>query len=252
MRSLPAAGLLLASAVVLSARSPVVSAGGVVDAASFAAPVAPGSLVSIFGSNLAPQTGQAAAIPLPISLAGVSVSFNGLSAPLLYVAPGQINAQLPFGVSSYSSVNKVVNNNGIVSTPQTIDVSPYAPVVFALQGYAVAINSDGTLAAPAGSIAQIASHPAVPGGFGHRSRSRESAGHHWKQFAGSAPEHGGDTHRPDRRLFGASHVFGSFTAIRRSLSAQRRRPNECFAWRFRDAASPNRRGCRCREHDHRN
>ena len=154
---------LLAAAGPSSAQTPLINAGGVVDAASFAAPVVPGSLVSIFGSNLAPQTAQAATIPLPTSLAGVSISFNGLSAPLLYVASGQINAQLPFEVSSNSSVNVVVNNNGVVSTPQTVDVSPYAPGVFTLGGYAVAIHSDGSLAAPAGSIAQVASHPAVPG-----------------------------------------------------------------------------------------
>ena len=162
MRSLYAISALLA-AVGLSSAQTLVNAGGVVDAASFAAPVAPGSLVSIFGSNLAPQTAQAAAIPLPGSLAGVSVSFNGLSAPLLYVAPGQINAQLPFEVSSNSSVSVVVDNNGVVSTPQTVDVSPYAPGVFTLGGYAVAIHSDGSLAAPPGSIAQVSSRPAVPG-----------------------------------------------------------------------------------------
>src|SRR5580704_9762797 len=99
MRSLSAIGVLWASAVVLSAQSPVVSAGGVVSAASFVAPVAPGSLVSIFGSNLAPQAAQAASIPLPILLGGVAVSFNGLMAPLLYVSANQINAQLPFEVS---------------------------------------------------------------------------------------------------------------------------------------------------------
>jgi uncharacterized protein (TIGR03437 family) len=163
MRSLSAIGVLWASAVVLSAQSPVVSAGGVVSAASFVAPVAPGSLVSIFGSNLAPQAAQAASIPLPILLGGVAVSFNGLMAPLLYVSANQINAQLPFEVSSNSSVNVVVNNNGMLSAPQTISVSPYAPGVFAVQGYAVAIHSDGSLAAPAGSIPQVASSPAVPG-----------------------------------------------------------------------------------------
>jgi uncharacterized protein (TIGR03437 family) len=163
MRGLNAISALLAAVRLLSAQTPLVNAGGVVDAANFAAPVAPGSLVSIFGSNLAPQTVQAAAIPLPTSLAGVSVAFNGLSAPLLYIASGQINAQLPFEISSNSSVNVVVNNNGVLSTPQNVDVSPYAPGVFTLGGYAVAIHSDGSLAAPAGSIAQVASRPAVPG-----------------------------------------------------------------------------------------
>jgi len=147
----------------LSAQSPVVSAGGVVNAASFVAPVTVGSLVSIFGSNLAPQAALATSIPLSTLLGGVAVSFNGLMAPLLYVSANQINAQLPFEVSSNSSVNVVVSNNGILSTPQTVNVSPYAPGVFAVQGYAVAIHSDGSLAAPAGSIPQVPSSPAVPG-----------------------------------------------------------------------------------------
>jgi len=163
MRSLSAVGVLLCSVGLLTAQIPLVNAGGVVNAASFVAPVAPGSLVSIFGSNLAPQTAQAATIPLPTSLAGVSVTFNGLSAPLVYAAAGQINAQIPFEVASSSSVTVVVNNNGVLSAPQTVDVSPYAPGVFALAGYAVAIHSDGSLAAPAGSIPQVASSPAVPG-----------------------------------------------------------------------------------------
>ncbi len=53
------------------------------DAASFAVPVVPGSLVSIFGSNLAAPTAEAGAIPLSLGLGGVSVLFNGLSAPLM-------------------------------------------------------------------------------------------------------------------------------------------------------------------------
>ena len=163
MRSLSAVSVLLWSIGLLPAQMPLVNAGGVVNAASFVAPVAPGSLVSIFGSNLAPQTAQATTIPLPTSLAGVSVTFNGLSAPLVYAAAGQINAQIPFEVASSSSVTVVVNNNGVLSAPQTVDVSPYAPGVFALAGYAVAIHSDGSLAAPAGSIPQVASSPAVPG-----------------------------------------------------------------------------------------
>ena len=163
MRLAAAISALLAGAVLSFAQLPVVNAGGVVNAANFTAPVAAGSLVSIFGSNLAPRVEQAASIPLPTSLAGVSVSFNGRIAPLLYVAPGQINAQLPFEIATNLDANVVINNNGILSTPQVVDVGPYAPGVFAVQGYAVAIHSDGSLAAPAGSIPQVSSHPAVPG-----------------------------------------------------------------------------------------
>jgi uncharacterized protein (TIGR03437 family) len=163
MRPLCAICALLAVAGASLAQTPVVNSRGVVNAASFTASVAPGSLVSIFGSNLAAQPAQATAIPLPTSLGGVTVTFNGFNAPLLYVSPGQINAQIPFAVPSNQTVNIVVNNNGVLSGPQTVDVNAYAPGVFSLNGYAVAIHSDGSLAAPASAIPQISSRPAAPG-----------------------------------------------------------------------------------------
>jgi len=144
-------------------QTPVVSAGGVVNAASFDAPVSPGSLVSIFGSNLAPQVAAASTIPLPLSLGGVTVAFNGVAAPLLYVSSGQINAQLPWEVSATGPMDVVVVVNGAVSAPQSVSVAPVSPGIFAIQGYAVAIQPDSALAAPSGTVAQIASHAAVPG-----------------------------------------------------------------------------------------
>ena len=162
MRPLFALAVLLA-ATPARAQTPAVNTGGVVSAADYTSPVSPGSLVSIFGSNLAPQEAQASAIPLPATLAGVSVSFNGVVAPLLYVSPGQINAQFPWEISSISSVTVVVNNNGLASAPQDVQVSPYSPGVFALQGHAIAIHLDGSLAAPEGSLAPIRSYPAMPG-----------------------------------------------------------------------------------------
>ncbi len=77
--------------------------------------------------------------------------------------PARSTRSFPFEINSNSSVTVVVNNNGILSTPQAVNVSPFAPGGFAVQGYAVAIHTDGSLAAPPGSIMQVASHPAVPG-----------------------------------------------------------------------------------------
>jgi len=141
----------------------VVAAGGVVDAASFRAPVAPGSLVSIFGTNLAPGPVSAAVIPLPTTLGKVSVSFNGFPAPLLYVSAGQINAQLPWEVPATGAVTVIVTNDGVSSAPQNVQVGVFSPALFALAGHAVAINPDGSLAAPTGSIAGLATYPATPG-----------------------------------------------------------------------------------------
>jgi uncharacterized protein (TIGR03437 family) len=94
---------------------------------------------------------------LPTSLAGVSVRFNNnVFAPLLFVSPTQINAQLPWEVLANGTVTLVVTNNGVASEPQTVPVSSFSPAVFAAQGNAIAIHTDGTLVAPKTS-------PAIPG-----------------------------------------------------------------------------------------
>ena len=154
---------LLFAAAPSALSQPVLSPGGVVNAASFTAPVSPGSLVSIFGSGLAPGNASAGAIPLPLSLAGVSVQINGIAAPLLFVSAGQINAQIPWEVSSSGSLSVVVNNNSSVSAPQAIAMGPYSPGVFGLNGHAVAIHQDGSLAAPLNSVAGVPARPAAPG-----------------------------------------------------------------------------------------
>ena len=66
------------------------------NAASFAAKVAPGSLFSIFGTDLAMANQNAASAPLPTSLGGTSVTIGGKPAPLVFVSAGQINAQIPY------------------------------------------------------------------------------------------------------------------------------------------------------------
>jgi hypothetical protein len=75
---------LLGNAITWATR-PTVAEGGVVNAATLASgqPVAPGSLVSIFGWALSSSPASAGSIPLPNSLAGVSVTVNGLAAPLI-------------------------------------------------------------------------------------------------------------------------------------------------------------------------
>src|SRR5438045_7779227 len=96
--------LILGSAAY--AQTPSVASGGVLNAASFdrAMPVTPGSLISIFGSNLAATTATADSIPLSTRLGGVGVTINGVDAPLngvFHTANGdQINAQLPWNVGS--------------------------------------------------------------------------------------------------------------------------------------------------------
>jgi uncharacterized protein (TIGR03437 family) len=88
----------------------------VVSAANFkSGPVAAGSIISIFGSNLAPSgTEFASPSPWPKSEAGTSVFFNGLAAPLLYVSATQINAQVPSETPPGQAVVTVVAGGQVV------------------------------------------------------------------------------------------------------------------------------------------
>src|SRR5258708_1004448 len=76
------------------AQTPQIASGGIVNAASWSSPVAPGALIAIFGTNLANRE-QSASTPLPFTLGGTSLAINGIPAPLAFVSPGQINAQVP-------------------------------------------------------------------------------------------------------------------------------------------------------------
>ena len=58
-------------------------------------PVAAYQLLSIFGRNLGPATGVAAPDGTDTSIAGVSITFNGTPAQLLYVSASQINVAVP-------------------------------------------------------------------------------------------------------------------------------------------------------------
>jgi uncharacterized protein (TIGR03437 family) len=173
--------LLLGCAGLALAQAPSVSNGGVLNGASFAKgqPVTPGSLVSIFGTNLASQTAQADTIPLSKSLGGVTVQFvkgaTTVNAPILFVQPddpankvsSQLNVQVPWEIvpaGSTANVTVVVTNNKAVSAPAEVMIGPFSPGVFTSNGLAIAVNnSDGTLAWPAGTVPGLTTHPAKMG-----------------------------------------------------------------------------------------
>ena len=120
-------------------------------ASSVAGAVAPQMLVAIHGSNLAAQTSVASQSLLPRLLGGTSVTFNGIAAPLLYVSPDQINAQVPSGVPFPGPSTIVVSTAGGVSAPFSVPVTNGgAPGIFTQDargcGQAVAFNvhADGS------------------------------------------------------------------------------------------------------------
>lgn len=128
---------------------PQIAAGGVVNAASYSEPIAKGAIVSIFGTNLASTQATAQGVPLPLSLAGTSVTINGTAAPLLFVSPTQINLQAPkstsgesFGTFGQSSV--VVTTSAGSSLPAQTPSATISPSLFSLDasgcGQAAVLN----------------------------------------------------------------------------------------------------------------
>ncbi len=105
------------------------SIAALANGASFRQSFAPGMAMTVFGSGLAPSTWSASTLPLPAQLAGVSVSINGIGAPLYYVSPTQLNIQIPFEVPANALVSLHVTNNGhIASTAFTTQAT--APGIF--------------------------------------------------------------------------------------------------------------------------
>ena len=108
-----------------------------VSAASFESlPVAPSSIVSAFGANLATQTIAGTdldpvtpGIQLPTMLGGSTVEVNGRRAELLFVSPAQINYVVPTATEAGAATVQVRSGDGTVSTG-TVDIALVAPAIF--------------------------------------------------------------------------------------------------------------------------
>jgi uncharacterized protein (TIGR03437 family) len=142
---------------------------GVVNAASYApftTGVAPGELLVLTGSGLAPNTSIgsgdiATTAQWPTKLNGVQVIIDGIPAPLYYVSATQIAAIVPFEASLYAIATIQVNNNGALSKTLTEFVSPGVAGIFTNPadgiGYAAAEHLSGALVTEA--------NPAQPGEY---------------------------------------------------------------------------------------
>jgi uncharacterized protein (TIGR03437 family) len=107
---------------------PTLAAGGIVNAAAFAAP-ASGGLASIYGSNF----GDAKS---------TQVYIDGFAAPLSFASPGQLNVQTPWEAGGFSTFGVLVN--GAPSNILFNTVNTYSPGIF------VITHQNGTLVNDAG------------------------------------------------------------------------------------------------------
>jgi uncharacterized protein (TIGR03437 family) len=134
--------------------APKINDSGIVTNAGFTpGPVAPGSMVAIFGTNFGPVS-YPSTLPLPTTLGGIQVFFNAVPAPLFYVSPTQIVAQVPleasFAIIGPSTALVTVISNGVPSIAQTVTIAPFAAGIFTTPtGDSVVIdNNTGLLVTP--------------------------------------------------------------------------------------------------------
>ena len=119
--------------------APRLAAGGVGNAASFAAGLVAGSLGTAFGLGLRDEVGVTAAqgVPLPVVLGGVRLSINGRDVPLYAVARGngteQVNFQVPWDLTG-ASARVVVSRDGVASQALDVPVLAAQPGVFTADG----------------------------------------------------------------------------------------------------------------------
>jgi uncharacterized protein (TIGR03437 family) len=118
--------------------------------------LAPRSIATLYGAGLARFTSAAdGGLPLPFSLAGTSLLLNGITLPLFFVSPTQINFQLSLVSVGGPTPYQLTITNGQLSSTITVMLAPYSPSLFTTNsqgtGQAAAlVNGTGTIVAPTG------------------------------------------------------------------------------------------------------
>jgi uncharacterized protein (TIGR03437 family) len=106
-----------------------------------ASSIAPGTIVSVTGTNLSFHTASAdlTQTALPTKLGGTQVYFNGIAAPLTLVSPTMVNAQIPWELGDTTSISVYIRSESddgsvIVTTPVAVTIVPANPGIYAKPG----------------------------------------------------------------------------------------------------------------------
>ena len=135
-----------------SGPAPVISA--VVNTASASGAIAPNTWISIYGTNLAPdsrlwQGADFVEGQMPSDLDGVSVTIGGEKAYVDYISPNQVNVLTPLD-EAIGPVQLILTNANGSSAPMTVSEASFAPSFFLFGGkYAAATHADYTAIGPA-------------------------------------------------------------------------------------------------------
>jgi uncharacterized protein (TIGR03437 family) len=146
--------------VTVTEDTPVVTS--VVNGASFlSGSVAPGEIVTIFGTAIGPQ--NAATLQLDQSgkvattLVGTQVFFDENPAPLIYSSTGQVSAIVPYEIAGQTTTSVSVQYLNLRSSGVSVPVAATSPAIFTINGtpQGAILNQDSTV--------NSASNGAVPG-----------------------------------------------------------------------------------------
>ena len=112
--------------------------------------IAPGEIVTLFGSGLGPvagiQTQATLASPFPTHTGDVEVTFDGIPSPLLWVQDRQVNVAVPWSLTPGQTTQVCVVYQSSTTNCLTWPVVQTAPGVFTVDGtYGAAVNEDGTI-----------------------------------------------------------------------------------------------------------
>src|SRR5262249_9215720 len=135
--------------LIVSQDKPVIAA--VVNGASFApGPIAPGEIITIFGTNLGPMTPLGlqldASGKVATLLAGTQVFINGVLAPMVFTSSGQVSAIVPYATPILGATFVQVQFVGLRSDVFVVRLIDAAPGVFMADasGQGAILNQDQT------------------------------------------------------------------------------------------------------------
>lgn len=133
---------------------PLATAAGIVNAASFkAGPVAPGELITIYGTGIGPGNLTLFELPptnlFPTLVGDTSVLFDGVPAPIYYSSAGQTSVFVPYAVAGRATTQMTILYQGRASSQINLAVAAAAPALFSANqsgtGPGAILNQDNSL-----------------------------------------------------------------------------------------------------------
>ena len=138
-----------------------------VDGASFGPALTPGSIATLFAPSLTSDTNSASRVPLPETLSGVSMNFNGfMPSPMYFASPSQANIQIPWELTAGTSATLAVTNSQGSSGTISVPLVTYAPTIFTLgQGSNQGVVTNASTGKLAGADAVPGAQAVARGGY---------------------------------------------------------------------------------------